>query len=172
MKTNRTFPNLCNRTAQLALAISALVLAPSAVRAGAQVPFRASWDAQIAITPLAPPLVAVSGLGTGHGTHLGAMTAHSIAEVVNLATGEGAASYRFMAANGDEVFVNFIFWAIPTSPTAFSIHGVWEVTDGTGRFDGATGAGTYAGQVEFTGPASAAGHFNLKGSISSPGSLR
>jgi len=172
MKVNRTFPITFKRTALLALALAALALAPSVTQAGDQVPFRAIWDAQIEITPLSPPLVAVSGSGEGRATHLGRMTAQSIAEVVNLATGEGAASYRFTAANGDEVLVNFVFTAIPISATAFSIQGVWQVTGGTGRFDGASGSGTYEGQVEFTGPASALGQFELEGTISSPGSLK
>ena len=172
MKLNRTILTICSRTALLALAVGAFALAPSPVQAGDQVPFRASWDAQIEITPLNPPLVAVSGLGEGRATHLGRMTAQSIAEVVNLATGEGAASYRFTAANGDEVHVNFVFTAIPISATTFAIQGVWQETGGTGRFDGASGSGSYEGKVEFTGPVNAVGHFEMQGTISSPGSLR
>ena len=92
-------------------------------------------------------------------------------EVVNLATGEGTASYRFTAANGDDVLLTFVLLAIPTSPTAFSIEGVWQVTGGTGRFEGASGSGTYVGQAEFVGPADAVGTFALEGTISSPNRL-
>ena len=143
-------------------------LSPSAVRAETAVPFHATWETQISIAPLEPPLFAVSGLGAGKALHLGAMTAQSITEVVNLATGEGAANYRFTAANGDEVLITFVFLAIPTSPTAFSIEGVWQVTGGTGRFEGASGSGTYVGQAEFVGPADAVGTFALDGTISAP----
>ena len=163
---------ILKRSTLLALALGSFTLTTFAVHAKTEVPFRANWEADIAITPLAPPLVAISRLGSGQATHLGAITAQSIAEVVNLATGEGAASYRFTAANGDDVFLNFVFLAIPTSPTTFAVHGTWKVVGGTGRLDGASGSGTYEGQVEFTGPASAVGHFNLNGKISSPGSLK
>ena len=159
----------CAGLAGLALALTCL--APSAVQAESDVPFRATWESQISIAPLAPPLFAVSGLGAGKALHLGAMTAQSITEVVNLATGEGAASYRFTAANGDDVFLTFVFLAIPTSPTAFAIEGVWQVTGGTGRFEGASGSGTYLGQAEFVGPVDAIGTFILEGTVSSPNQL-
>lgn len=150
------------------LALALTCLAPPAVQAESDVPFRATWESQISITNLAGPIYAVSGLGVGKALHLGTMTAQSIVEVVNLATGEGAASYRFTAANGDNVFLTFVFLGIPTSPTAFSIEGVWQVTGGTGRFEGASGLGTYTGQVEFVGEADAVGTFALEGTISSP----
>jgi hypothetical protein len=158
--------------AGLALALFGFTITPCAVHARNQVPFRASWAADIGITPLTSPFVAVSGSGTGHGRHLGAMTAESIVEVVNLGTGEGLAQYRFTAANGDELFVNFVFSAIPTSPTAFSVQGTWEVTGGTGRFEGASGSGAYGGRVDFTTDATAVGQFALQGTLSSPGSLK
>ena len=156
----------CAGLAGLVLALTSL--APSAVLAESDVPVRATWESQISFTPLGWPLFAVSGLGAGQALHLGDMTAQSITEVVNLATGEGAASYRFTAANGDDVFLTFVFLGIPTSPTAFSIAGVWQVTGGTGRFEGASGSGTYTGQVEFVGTVDAVGTFALEGTISSP----
>src|SRR5690349_17740149 len=86
----------CAGLAGLALALIGLI--PFAVQAESAVPFRATCESQISIAPLeGGPLFAVSGLGAGKALHLGAMTAQSIAEVVNLATGEGAASYRFTA---------------------------------------------------------------------------
>jgi hypothetical protein len=102
--------------------------------------------------------------------HLGTMTAQSIEETVNLETGAGIAAYRFIAANGDEVFVDFAFTAIPTSPNIYSIQGVWQVVGGTGRFDGASGSGAYVGEVGFSTPVNALGRFELRGTISSPGS--
>ena len=150
------------------LALVLTSLAPFAVQAESDVPFQATWESLISIEPLVPPLFAVSGLGAGKALHLGDMTAQSITEVVNLATGEGAASYRFTAANGDDVFLTFLFLGIPTSPTAFSIAGDWQVTGGTGRFEGASGSGTYTGQVEFVSLTDAVGTFALEGTISSP----
>ena len=159
-----------NTWAGLALALITLGSVPAAAQAGQQVPFRAAWSADITISPLAPPFVAVSGLGAGQALHLGAMTAQSISETVNLETGAGIAAYRFIAANGDEVFADFAFTAIPTNPNVYSIQGVWQVVGGTGRFDGATGSGAYVGEVVFSTSVDALGRFELQGTISSPGS--
>lgn len=165
-----TASNRINLRVSLALALITLVLGPAAAQAGQQVPFRAAWEADITISPLAPPFVAASGLGAGHALHLGAMAAQSIEETVNLETGAGIAAYRFIAANGDDVTVEFAFSAIPMSPNLYSIQGVWQVVGGTGRFDGATGSGPYVGEVVFSTPVNALGRFELKGTISSPGS--
>lgn len=158
--------------ANLVLALITLAIAPVAAQAGRQVPFRLAWTADIAISPLTPPWVEVTGLGAGQATHLGAVTAQSISETVNLETGDGIATYRFVAANRDEVHVDFAFTAIPTSPGVYTIQGAWQVVGGTGRFAGASGDGTYTGQVEFAGPLTAVGQFEAEGTISSPGSLR
>jgi hypothetical protein len=170
MKTPAT--NRISLWASLALVLITSVFAPTAVQAGQQVPFRAAWEADLTITPLVPPLVAVAGLGTGRAQHLGRFTAASIAEEVNLDTGEGDAAYRFTAANGDEVLVDFAFTALPTSPGVYSIQGVWQVVGGTGRFEDASGSGDYVGEVVFSGPVNALGQFELEGTISSPGSLK
>jgi hypothetical protein len=104
-------------------------------------------------------------------THLGAFTAHSVEEVVNLATGEGVAVHEFTAANGDKIVMSFHLLALPTA-TGFAVTGVWEITGGTGRFAGASGAGTYAGAADFTSAITAVASFNMVGKISSPGSLK
>lgn len=168
MKT--TFPHRFRTLAALSCAL--LQFDAISIQAGDQVPFRATWDAAITFAPLTPPFDAVSGLGVGRATHLGKMTTQSIEEVVNLATGEGAASYRFTAADGDQLFVRFVFVAIPIAPGVFSIQGEWQFTGGTGRFISASGAGEYGGQVNFTGEATAVGHFEAEGTLSSPGSLK
>lgn len=169
MKT--TARNRAGLLAGLALALIAFAFVPAA-QAGQQVPFRAAWSADITISPLAPPFVAVSGLGAGRALHLGTMTAQSIEETVNLETGAGLAAYRFIAADGDDVFVDFAFTAVPTSPNVYSIQGVWQIVGGTGRFDGASGSGNYVGEVVFSGPVNALGQFELEGTIASPGSLK
>lgn len=171
MKPIRTLLNNLKPSSLLSFALAALALAPLPVKAGSQVPFRLTWAADITISPLAPPLVDVAGLGVGQATHLGAVAAQSIEESVNLDTGEGMAAYRFTAANGDELLVNFVFVAIPSGPSRYDIQGVWQVTGGTGRFKGASGSGAYTGLVEFFTPVNAVGHFAASGTISSPGSL-
>jgi hypothetical protein len=78
---------------------------------------------------------------------------------------------RFTAANGDEILVDFHFLAIPNGP-GLAVGGTWTIAGGSGRFTEATGAGTYEGAVEFTGPASALGRFAMAGTISTPGSVK
>jgi hypothetical protein len=153
----------------MALVAGAVALAWSTIHAGEQIPFKATWDADITTSTLAPPLLAVSGIGEGHATHLGLMTPQSIEEVVNLETGEGVASYKFISANGDELHLEFVFLALPASPTLFAIQGTWQIMGGTGRFTDATGAGGYTGTVDFSDPNTAIGSFVALGSVSSPG---
>jgi hypothetical protein len=172
MKPNYSFNNLFRLSLPkvvLALVLGSIALTPSTTHAGEQVPFKASWHATITTSPLVPPLVSVSGIGEGNATQLGRMTAQSVEEIVNLATGEGAASYKFIAANGDELHLQFAFIALPASPTLFAIQGTWQITGGTGRFTYSTGTGAYTGTVEFTGPETAVGSFVACGTMSSLG---
>jgi hypothetical protein len=139
--------------------------------AGGQVPFRAIYSLQLEAS-FALPIATVTSQGAGLATHLGVISTRSVSETVNLATGEGIAVHEFTAANGDVLRVSFHFLAIPTSPTHFDVNGVWEITSGTGRFEGATGAGSYKGDVDFTSATTADGTFELRGTISSPGSSK
>lgn len=162
---------LGKRVALVAVLLGSTALDETVAQAKDQVPFRAEWTSAIE-TIVDFPIATVIGSGEGKATHLGRMAAHSVTETVNLITGAGIATYRFVAANGDEVLVNFVFSAIPTSATVFAVNGVWQIKGGTGRFAGASGSGTYDGGVEFTDANIAKGHFAMQGTISSPGSLK
>ena len=92
MRTNCSYYallQLIRSKVAMALVSGAVALASSTIHAGEQIPFKATWDAEITTSTLAPPLLAVSGIGEGHATHVGLMTPQSIEEVVNLETGEG-----------------------------------------------------------------------------------
>jgi hypothetical protein len=145
----------------------ALVAAPA--HAGDAVPFHAVYETEFSVE-VTPPLAAVSATGTGLATHLGRMGVESISEIVNLATGEGLASYRYTAANGDAIEVEINFNVAPT-PTGFTSSGSWRVTSGTGRFADAAGSGSITGLIEFTGADVGVANLTLDGVISSPGSL-
>lgn len=143
-----------------------------AALAGPKVPFHASYSLNLEADFSGFPLVGVTSQGTIIATQLGLGTTRSISETVNLATGEGVAVHQFTAANGDTLTLSFHLIAIPTSATQFQVTGVWEVSAGTGRFAGASGSGSYHGVVDFTGPTTAAGEFELDGTISSVGSSK
>jgi hypothetical protein len=79
------------------------------------------------------------------------------------------------AANGDEVFSTFAGQFVPTdTPGLLENVETFEIVGGTGRFEGATGAGIGGGKVKVD----AAGTLTplwpapFVGTISSPGSLK
>jgi hypothetical protein len=168
MQLSRNILKKLQAAAVLALALAASVADQSTAQAGDQVPFRASYDLELQMI-VDLPFGHITSTGEAIATHLGLVTAHSVEETINLLTGEGVATHQFTGANGDAILVDFVFTAIPTSETVFVVNGAWQISGGTGRFDGASGSGTYAGRVEFTGPNSAVGHFKLEGTISSSG---
>jgi hypothetical protein len=168
MKLIQNILNTLQRGALLTLALAAIATAHSTALARDQVPFRAEYQNEIeSVVNL--PFASITSTGNALATHLGRVTARSVEETVNLLTGEGVATHRFTAANGDTILVEFVFIAIPTSATVFAITGTWQISGGTGRFDGTSGSGTYEGHAEFIGPTSAVGHFVMTGTISSPG---
>src|SRR3954466_4534012 len=81
-------------------------------RAGDQVPFHASYSNELAAAFSALPLVGVTSQGWASVAHLGNVTAPSLSETVNLATGEGFAVHEFTAANGDTLRISFHLFAI------------------------------------------------------------
>ena len=150
-------------------ALLALSLVTRTTHADDSVPFHATYETAFSVE-VTPPLATVSATGTGLATHLGRMDVESISEIVNLATGEGLASYRYTSANGDAIEVEIDFNVAPT-PTGFTSSGTWRVTSGTGRFAGASGSGSITGLIEFTGADVGVADLTLDGVISSPGSL-
>jgi hypothetical protein len=150
-----------------AVLLAANIAQPS--RADEQVPFRAEYQTQFTVE-VAFPIATVSATGEGKATHLGWIGVQSINESVNLLTGEGTAAYEFTAANGDTLKVTFIMIAVPTS-TGLAVSGTWQMTEGTGRFAGATGSGEYSAGADFAGPDFGSVHVIMDGSISPPGAL-
>jgi hypothetical protein len=155
-------------TLAILLFICALCFGPHQTLA-AQVPLRASYSLELEADFSAFPLVGVTSHGSGLANQLGNFTSHSISETVDLSTGQGVAVHEFTAANGDTIQLTFHLVATPTSETSFSVEGVWQITDGAGRFAGATGKGSYQGTVQFTSATTATGAFELTGTISPVG---
>ena len=166
----KSYLHQASRTlALLALICGLLNIQPTSF-AGDQVPFRARYNLEL-VADIVGPIATVTSHGTALASHLGATTTKSISETVNLATGEGVAVHQFTAANGDTLTLGFHLVALPIEG-GFDVAGRWEIIEGTGRFVGATGKGTYTGIVLFTSPNTANGSFELTGKISSPGSLK
>jgi len=79
----------------------------------------------------------------------------------------------WVAANGDSVSLTFEGQFVPTA-TAGVLQNVetFEVVGGTGRFEGATGAGVAAGLLDAATLAPLGATVPFVGTISSPGSLK
>jgi hypothetical protein len=151
--------------ASLVLALLAVLGLAGPVPAGEQVPFKGSFEGDVTVRPLGPPLVMVDVEAAGEATHLGKF-ALNIPHVVNRATMIASGCYEFTAANGDMVHAKFSGAAILIAPGILYIEESATVMGGTGRFAGASGsfnverlydlgAGTTSGSIE--------------GTISSPG---
>lgn len=99
-------------------------------------PFRGSFEGTQTLTP--PD--SVNGRATGTGTYLGQFTVE-FPHTVNFVTRSGEGTYRFTAANGDELTAHFIGQA-QGAPPIVSIVEHATITGGTGRFKSATGSFT------------------------------
>jgi hypothetical protein len=126
--------------ASLALAFLAVLGLAGPVPAGEQVRFKGSFEGDVSVSPLAPPLMMVDVEATGKASHLGRFTL-DIPHVVNRATRAATGSYEFTAANGDKLYAEFTGLAMPTAtPGVLYIEETATITGGTGRFADATGS--------------------------------
>ena len=152
------------------LLIASLMALPAA--AGDRVPFRALIHTEpVFVGICGPGCFELAIGGTGQATHMGRTEFEGPSRVqINLSdprSGTQTGTSILTAANGDAIEIAFAGTVefegpSPTDPVSFQ--GEWEVIDGTGRFDGATGSGTYSGTA--AGPA---GILFLDGRVSSPG---
>jgi hypothetical protein len=162
MKTNYRFNRKSSRRPAVAGLLTPLLLAcfaavfisaPIPAAAGDQVPFNGTVSGQIP-SDLGPPdetgcvfdfLVSNSGTAT----ELGAFTGY--AEFIpNLCDLTYTGFFYWIGANGDQISGPFSGYLTPTAtPGVFDNHETAIVTDGTGRFAGATGIFTLTGQVNF-----------------------
>jgi hypothetical protein len=128
--------------ASLALAVVLVLGLTGAAAAGEQVPFKGSFEGDVTVTPLTPPLLQVDVDATGNATQLGQFSL-AIPHIVNAANRTAIGSYEFTAANGDTLSADFTGQAMPTAtPGVLAIVETATITGGTGRFAGATGSFT------------------------------
>jgi hypothetical protein len=103
---------------------------------GTALPFRGSFDT---VTDVPPPSAHATAEGTA--THLGRFTATLTAEVTSENTSTG--TFNFTAANGDQLSGTFVgIEGVFIPPNTARITEVATITNGTGRFAGATGTFT------------------------------
>jgi len=155
------------------LALSCAILCTAAtLRADEQVPFRGRFDLTIvSATPIDATHVQLEVAVTAQATHLG--NAHGPGTVlIDMSTLTYVGEATWAAANGDSVSFTFAGQFVPSdTPGVLDNVETLEVVGGTGRFEGATGAGIAAGQLDALTllPLSPA---PFVATISSPGSLK
>ena len=121
-----------------ALCLTAAVAGPGADK---PVPFKGTLQ-QVESHVVQFPIVSAEASASGNATHLGRYTMTSEFKV-NLLTLTGSGFADFIAANGDTLFTDVAGQASPTgNPDVLLIVETFTITDGTGRFAGATGSFT------------------------------
>jgi hypothetical protein len=102
----------------------------------------------------------ISGLGgtlsgTGHATHMGALTVgaeHCVQLRADQSVYISAGHMVLTGANGDVVRLDYTGTFTPVAPGVYAFEGHYDITDGTGRFVGASGAGPLFGTLQGTLP--------------------
>ena len=94
------------------------------------------------------------------------ITGYLSTDVVNMATGQGSGSNRFITGNGDELLGTFTVQVIPTAtPGSLRIEGLTQFQGGSGIFDGASGSARFVGTGTFISDSKAVVHFVHDGNL-------
>ena len=173
MNTPRFKPRLAQAalsvapSALLAAVLGAVLGAVPGLSTAAAVAFHAVVDGSsqiVAVVDPTGPVVQVQTLACGTGS-FGPLIYHS-GDLLNLATGQGSGSNRFVAADGDELLGSFTVQMVPgLDPSLFDLLGTVTFTGGTGDFLGATGSASFLGRGQFVSPSEARTHFEFAGRL-------
>src|SRR5262245_20706031 len=107
------------------VAVAGFLATPA--QASLQVPFKAAFDT-VAESSVEFPIASVHVVGQGVATRLGLAVTETTDQQVNLLTGQGTATYHFLAANGDGIEVAFVFTAIPLEAApGLALAGTWTI---------------------------------------------
>jgi hypothetical protein len=132
----------------LILVALAVVMASSGsmvVAADAVVPFKATYVTHPNQTGMVDGILMLDIPAEGQATHLGESTWYAEMWVdTNVFPWTQGADMTFTAANGDQLFGSYTGFAIPTE-TGVEFWGDFQISGGSGRFEGAEAAGTYWG---------------------------
>ena len=146
------------RSGILAAGILALVLVSGTTGTASESrPFKATLVGHAGPSPTADPCVLTNAEGgTGQARHLGTIDWTS-SENVNFCSNPAGADvegvFVWTAANGDQLTGRYVTLAHPDfAGGVITFAGTWEITGGTGRFEGATGGGTLSGEGSLAPP--------------------
>lgn len=127
-------------------------------------PFKATYKTNPQVVGVNNGILTLSIPGKGKATHLGKSTWYADSWVDTnqfpfLQTGE----MEFTAANGDQLFGNFSGIAIPDANGKINFEGTYEITSGSGKFEGTTGSCDYSGWA-----LGEVGHLEFDGTLNNP----
>jgi len=141
-----------------ALAIMALAAFP-VVFASHSEPLNGSFSGTFTLTSQTKATIT----GSGHLQHFGETSFAALSSVTGSASCQGGFTAdeqeTYTAANGDKVFTSSNDVLCPTYTNTFQITGSWTITGGTGRFEDASGTGTFHASGVMT--SSTSGTFSL-----------
>lgn len=147
------------------LVLAALSL--SAAASAASLPFTASYNGLsqvVAVVNPVGPVLSFETQASGSGSF--DLVSYFSADVIDMSTGVGSGSNRFVAGNGDELYGSFSVQVIPGAEAhLIGLTGLATFTGGTGRFSGASGSAVLTGSGVFTSPTSAVAALQYSGSI-------
>ena len=111
------------------------------------------------------PLLRFASQTEGQGSF--GLTGYLSTDVINMATGQGSGTNRFVADNGDELLGSFEVQILPgDTPGALRVEGFTLFTGGTGAFAGASGRASLLGSGQFISDTQALVNFLHRGEIS------
>ncbi|WP_144289849.1 hypothetical protein [Ideonella sp. A 288] len=167
---NRTFlPNLARSASEKVSRILAvgLLWVTAGLAQAALMPFDAVVDGVSQIVEVvdpAGPVVRVQTLAFGTGSP-GSLRYHS-GDVIDLATGLGSGTNRFVTDDGDELFGRFTVQLVPgADPSLFDLFGEVVFDGGTGGFVGAVGTASFVATGQFVSASEARTHFEFTGRV-------
>ena len=136
------------RSQLVLVACLSLLAAPTG--AHQEVPFRAVVDTEINVAGQCGIGCVVLAIdGTGNATHMGSLQI-SGPSLIDFRSFRQSGVSTLTAADGDTLIIAFAGTFIPEGPDPagpVSFEGQWTVVSGTGRFEAASGSGTYTGDA-------------------------
>jgi hypothetical protein len=158
----------------MAMVLAVPGLSPALAFADSLVPFHATVSETFTAAPCGPTARCITAIGTGYATHLGAITetATVVVDLDPTHAQQGCApevrTTTLTAADGDTITMHGAGFSCAATSDA---HDSYEITGGTGRFEGAWGNGLEYNIHTFTGPGVGVSTVTYDGTISSVGSL-
>jgi len=144
----------------------ALCLLAGQAQAGQTLAFDAHYEGQTQIVEVINPALPLLRFATeASGSASFGLLSYFSTDVVDMSTGVGSGSNRFVGAAGDALFGSFSVQVLPVSPGVVDLVGTLLFTGGTGLFAGASGSAGFSGHGQFINDSTALSSFDFHGAV-------